>query len=164
MTTAASRPAWQMWLFHTTAPRATVLIRIAVGGIFLSEGIQKFLFPGELGTGRFAKIALLPQPAVWANADGIFEIICGVLIILGLVTRLATIPMIVDMVGAQVLTKFTMAAHQGAWVYLHESRVEHGQLLGLVFLLIVGAGGWSLDAALASRMGMRRNENSPLRS
>jgi putative oxidoreductase len=151
--TAPTRTAspWQLRLFGTTAPRATILIRIVVGGIFLSEGIQKFVYPGELGPGRFAKMTPLPNPAAWANADGIFEIICGVLLILGLATRLATIPMIVDMLGAQVFTKFPMAVHQGVWAYFHESRPEHGQLFGLVFLLIVGAGGWSLDALLTRR-------------
>jgi putative oxidoreductase len=153
MTTAPARTTWpwRMWLFGTTAPRATILIRIVVGGIFLHEGIQKFVYPSQLGPGRFAKITPLPNPAAWANTDGVFEIICGVLIIVGLLTRLATLPMIVDMLGAQVLTKFPMAVHQGVWTYFHESRPEHGQLFGLVFLLIVGAGGWSLDALLAGR-------------
>jgi putative oxidoreductase len=175
MTTAWTRTAaqWQTWLFGTTAPRATVLIRIVVGWIFVSEGIQKFVYPGELGPGRFAKMTPLPHPAAWANLDGAFEIICGVLLILGLLTRLATIPMIVDMLGAQVFTKFPMVVHQGVWSYFHESRPEHGQLFGLVFLLIVGAGGWSLDALIArgthapsrapDRPGAPRQHTEPLR-
>lgn len=136
-----------MRLLGTTAPKAVVLVRFVVGWIFLAEGILKFLQPGELGPGRFAKTPL-PAPEVFAYLDGVFEIVCGTLLILGLLTRLATIPMIIDMLGAQIFTKVTILTHQGFWSYMHESRVEWAQLFCLVFLLIVGAGTFSLDARL----------------
>ncbi|MEV0081637.1 DoxX family protein [Saccharopolyspora sp. NPDC050642] len=139
----------RMRLLGTTAPKAVVLIRFVVGWIFLTEGVQKFLFPGELGPGRFAKTPL-PAPEFFAYLDGVFEIVCGALLIVGLLTRLAAIPMIVDMLGAQILTKATILTHQGFWSYMHESRVEWAQLFGSVFLLIVGAGAFSLDAVLTA--------------
>src|ERR1019366_1693408 len=83
----------------TNAPAAVLLIRLLVGGVFLSEGIQKFLFPEDLGVGRFVKIGI-PAPAFTAPFVGVCETACGSLLILGLLTRLAAIPMIVDMLVA----------------------------------------------------------------
>lgn len=136
------------WLGPTTAPAAVVLIRIVVGGIFLSEGVQKFLFPAALGPGRFASQTPLPAPALFAYLDGGFEIGCGVLLILGLLTRVAAVPMIVNMLGAEVFTKVPLLLAHGVWAYAHEARPELSQLFGSVFLLIVGAGRWSLDYRL----------------
>jgi putative oxidoreductase len=136
------------WLGATDAAPAVVLIRLVVGGIFLSEGVDKFLYPATLGPGRFASQTPLPAPTLAAYLDGGFEIACGVLLILGLLTRLATLPMIVNMVGAEVLTKFGLLAEKGFFPYAHEARPELSQLFGLVFLLIVGAGRWSLDHRL----------------
>ncbi|MCI2418769.1 DoxX family protein [Saccharopolyspora sp. K220] len=144
-------PAKRVPLLATTAPAAVILIRIVVGGIFLSEGIQKFLFPGELGPGRFAKQTPLPAPEFFAYLDGVFEIGCGVLLIIGLATRLAAIPMIINMIGAEIFTKVPILLHDGVWDYLHEARSELSQLFGSVFLLLVGAGAWSIDARLAAR-------------
>ena len=88
----------------TRAPGAVVLIRLYVGLIFASEGILKFLRPEQLGPGRFDK-AGIPAPTLFAYLDGLFEIACGVLILVGLLTRLAAVPMIVDMIGALAITK-----------------------------------------------------------
>ncbi|PKW18285.1 DoxX family protein [Saccharopolyspora spinosa] len=148
--TTAVHTGWGTRLLSTDAPAATILIRLVVGGIFLSEGIQKFLFPAKLGPGRFAKETPLPAPEFFAYLDGVFEIGCGVLLILGLLTRLAAIPMIINMLGAEILTKFPLLAHGGVWTYMHEARPELSQLFGSVFLLIVGAGAWSLDAWLTA--------------
>ena len=43
-------------LLASDAPAAVLLIRLMVGAVFVSEGIQKFLFPAALGVGRFTKI------------------------------------------------------------------------------------------------------------
>lgn len=124
--------------------RAVILIRILVGWVFVSEGIQKFLFPVALGWGRFAKIGL-PHPHVLAPVVGIVEIVCGALIILGLWTRLAAIPLLIVIGTAIATTKIPMLHHQGLWAMLHEARVDFSMVLGLVFLLIVGSGAWALD-------------------
>jgi putative oxidoreductase len=124
---------------------AIVLVRILVGWVFLSEGIQKFLFPAALGVGRFAKIGI-PAPQVMAPFVGGVEIVFGTLILLGLFTRLATIPLLIDIVVALITTKLPFLVAHGFWATLHEARTDVSMLLGLVFLLIVGAGSLSLDA------------------
>ena len=150
-------PSYWALLLRTDAPKWVILIRVVVGGIFLSEGIQKFLFPEELGPGRFAAITPLPAPGFFAYLGGTFEILCGGLLILGLLTRLAAIPMIVNMIGAEVFTKLPLISEDSVWTYLHEARAELSQLFGSLFLLIVGAGAWSIDAHLSRRLASHRS-------
>ena len=113
----------------------------------MSEGIQKFLFPGEIGAGRFAKIGL-PSPEFLGPFVGTFEIVCGFLVVLGLLTRLAVLPLIVIMIVAISSTKVPILLEKGFWVMAHESRTDFAMLLGSVFLLSVGAGSWSIDERL----------------
>jgi putative oxidoreductase len=147
-------------LFASRAPVATILIRWIVGAIFVSEGIQKFLFPDALGVGRFIKIGI-PYAEVMAPFVGAVEIICGTLLFLGLLTRLAAIPLIISMSVAVVSTKIPILLGHGYWMFhlpkassygfwgmAHEVRVDFAMIFGTVFLLIVGAGPWSLDALL----------------
>jgi putative oxidoreductase len=131
-------------LFGTKAPRATILIRLLVGAVFLSEGIQKFLFPTALGAGRFVKIGI-PAPQFFAPFVGVVEIICGALLIIGLVTRLAAIPLIIDISVAIITTKIPMLSTAGFWSMAHEARTDYCMLLGLIFLLLVGSGPFSID-------------------
>lgn len=146
--------------FASRAPAATILIRLIVGSVFLSEGIQKFLLPDALGVGRFVKIGI-PYPEIMAPFVGVFEIGCGGLIILGLLTRLAAIPMIINMTVAIASTKIPMLLGHGYWMFnlpklnqygfwsmAHEARTDFAMLLGAIFLLIVGAGPISIDALL----------------
>jgi len=130
--------------------KSVVLIRIPVGWVFLSEGIQKFLFPAALGIGRFTKIGI-PAPQVMAPFVGTVEIVCGVLVLIGLFTRLATLPLLIDIVVALASTKIPLLAKNGIWATLHEARTDVSMLLGLIFLLIVGGGASSMDAKLNSR-------------
>ena len=139
---------WQRVL-HTSAPASVLLVRLMVGAVFLSEGIQKFLFPDQLGVGRFLKIGL-PVPELLAPFVGTTEIVCGTLVWLGLATRLATIPLLIIMAVALTTTKFPMLANQGFWAMAHEVRTDWSMFLGSLFLLTVGAGRWSFDARVAS--------------
>jgi putative oxidoreductase len=123
--------------------RAVILIRILVGWVFVSEGIQKFLFPAALGWGRFAKIGI-PYPHILAPVVGAVEIACGALVILGLWTRAACVPLLVVIGVAIWTTKIPMLHHQGIWAMLHEARVDFSMALGLLFLLTVGAGSWAM--------------------
>lgn len=134
----------------TRAPRAVVLIRLAVGAVFLSEGIQKFLFPAELGAGRFLKIGL-PNPEFLGPFVGSFEVACGAAVLAGLLTRLAVAPLVTIMLVALVTTKVPILVNKGLWAMAHEARTDWSMLLGSVFLLIVGAGAWSADAVLARK-------------
>jgi putative oxidoreductase len=136
-------------LLRTSAPSATLLIRLAVGCVFLSEGIQKFLFPDQVGAGRFLKIGI-PAPEVVAPFVGCVEIVCGALVLLGLLTRVTVIPLIAVMLVAIGTTKIPILLKTGFWTMAHESRTDFSMLLGCVFLLIVGSGPWSLDAVIVS--------------
>jgi len=137
-------------LLATQAPRAVILVRLIVGAVFLSEGIQKLLFPADLGVGRFAKIGL-PAPGFLAPFVGSFEITCGALVLLGLFTRLAALPLIAIMLVAISTTKVPMLMSKGFWATAHEARTDWSMLLGSTYLLVVGAGRWSLDAVLGRR-------------
>ena len=130
-------------------PRSVVLIRLLVGAVFLAEGIQKFLFPAALGVGRFAKIGL-PAPEFLAPFVGVVEITCGALLIVGLLTRWAAVPLLIDMTVAITTTKIPMLHTQGFWAMVHEARTDWCMFLGALFLLIVGPGAWSIDAWVAS--------------
>jgi len=138
------------------APNAVIVIRLLVGWVFVSEGIQKFLFADALGSGRFERIGI-PAPHVLAPFVGLVEVLCGILIILGVFTRLATIPLLIDISVAIISTKIPILLGRnlwrfiapkppyGIWVMLHEARVDFSMFLGLVFILIVGPGRWSFD-------------------
>lgn len=127
------------------AKKAVLLIRILVGWVFLSEGIQKFLFPEALGVGRFTKIGI-PLPQLMAPFIGVTEIICGSLLLVGLFTRLACVPLLIDICIALYSTKIITFLKNGFWGTLHEARTDLSMLLGLIFLLIVGGGNLALDA------------------
>jgi putative oxidoreductase len=147
----------------TTAPAATILVRLIVGGVFLAEGIQKFLYPEALGAGRFDRIGI-PMPDVMGPFVGVVEIVAGGLVLLGLLTRLAAIPLLINISVAIASTKVPLllghgywlfslpkADHYGFWTMIHEARVDLSMWLGLVFLLIVGAGYLSVDTLLARK-------------
>lgn len=121
-----------------------ILIRLMVGLVFLSEGIQKFLYPVELGIGRFTQIGI-PYPEFTAPFVGIVEIVCGSLLVIGLLTRLAVVPLLIDISVAILTTKIPLLLQKGFWPMAHEARTDFCMLLGLVFLLIMGAGGISCD-------------------
>jgi len=145
-----TEPAWT-----DRASKAILLIRIFVGWVFLSEGIQKFLFPETLGIGRFVKIGI-PWPQVMAPFVGVVEVVFGALLLIGFLTRLATIPLLIDICVALYSTKIITFAKNGFWGTLHEARTDVSMLLGLIFLLLVGGGTWSLDARWA---GNRNRSN-----
>jgi putative oxidoreductase len=125
--------------------RALLLIRVLVGWVFVSEGIQKFIFPAQLGIGRFQQIGI-PEAHFMAPLVGAIEIACGTLVLIGLFTRLAVIPLLAVILTAIVTTKLPMIVKNGVWSMLHEARVDFSMLLGLLFLIITGAGAISLDA------------------
>src|SRR5690606_938202 len=116
-------------IIQTDQAPTTLLIRFMVGGVFLSEGFQKFLFPAVRGAGRFEKIGL-PYPEFLGSFVGFFEIAGGLLVLLGLFTRLASIPLIIIMLVAMATTKTQLLADKGFWEMLHGSRTDWSMLLG----------------------------------
>lgn len=131
-------------IIHTGTSKSILLIRLMVGAVFLSEGIQKFLFSATRGAGRFEKMGF-PFPEFLGSFVGSLEIICGVLILLGLLTRLAGIPLIIIMLTAIATTKAEIFSEKGFWEMLHESRTDWAMLVGSIFLFIKGSGYWSVD-------------------
>lgn len=147
-------------VLKTDAPGVVILIRLSVGAVFLSEGIQKFLYPAARGAGRFEKIGFEEAESL-ATMVGGFEILCGALILAGLATRLAAVPLILIMLTALLTTKVPILlgqdlwgfrvrelSHYGFWSMAHEMRTDFAMLLGSAFLLFTGGGRWSVDAVL----------------
>jgi uncharacterized membrane protein YphA (DoxX/SURF4 family) len=141
-----------MWkrIINTDAARSTALIRLLVGSVFLSEGIQKFLIPHIRGSGRFKKIGL-PEPEMLGNLVGAFEIICGLMVLLGLITRIAVIPLFTIMIAAFITTKWEILNQQGIWEWMHASRTDWSMTVGSIFLWIKGSGAWSVDRKLLNQ-------------
>lgn len=150
-------------ILRTAAPKSTLLIRLLVGGVFLSEGIQKFLYPAAVGVGRFVKIGI-PWPEVTAPFVGVVEIVCGTLVLIGLLTRPAAFILLVNITVAIFTTKIPILIGRGFWCFslremnsygfwsmAHESRTDISMWLGSLFLVIVGAGILSLDYKLSGR-------------
>jgi putative oxidoreductase len=158
------------WLLDppTDGPKATVLIRLMAGGVFLWEGILKFVYTNQ-GVGRFTKLGF-PAPHFTATADGWLEIIGGILLLTGFMTRLIAVPFIIEMVVAMLSTKIPMylgtsplplppvPPQVGFWAVLHEIRSEYAQLLTSAFLFVAGPGPWSIDALLARRRAAASRE------
>ncbi|MBN1559850.1 DoxX family protein [candidate division KSB1 bacterium] len=126
---------------------APLLIRLMVGLVFLSEGVQKFLFPAICGAGRFTEIGL-PASEFLGTFVASFEVGCGVLVLLGLCTRYASIPLVIIMLVAIVSTKIPILLNDGFWSMAHAARTDWSMLLGSIYLLLTGAGKLSLDAVI----------------
>ena len=142
-------------ILRTDAPAAAIVVRFLAGLVFFLEGTKKFLFVAQWGAGRFLRIGI-PHPQVMAPFVGVVEIVCGLLLLLGLLTRLASFLLLIDISVAIVATKLPLLLRSGFWPMEAEARTDFAMLLGLIFLLIVGAGSLSLDHRFAKNMP--RNE------
>jgi uncharacterized membrane protein YphA (DoxX/SURF4 family) len=148
-------------LTRADARPEVILIRLLVGWVFLAEGIGKFLYPAEQAAGRFAQIPAIPAPWFFGPFVGCLETLFGVLLLLGLFTRLAAFMLLLDITVAILTTKIPILAghhyglpelkHYTFWGMLHESRTDFSMWFGCLFLLIVGGGRWSMDAAAMTR-------------
>ena len=133
----------------TEAPRSVLLVRIAVGLIFFTQGILKYIDP-NMGVVRFARIGF-SHPYFTAHLVGSFEILCGLLLLLGIGTRLVSIPLLIVIMTAIATTKVPefFRANQDFWYLVSDARTDFAMFCCLVFLISVGGGSWSLDATLA---------------
>ncbi len=131
-------------------PRSIVLVRIAVGLIFFTQGILKFM-DANMGVVRFTRIGF-PHPYFTAHFVGTFEVLCGLLLLLGLWTRLASIPLLIVISTAIATTKIPelFRAHQSFWYMASDARTDFAMFCCLIFLILVGGGSWSLDAKLGT--------------
>jgi putative oxidoreductase len=135
------------FILTSSDDRKVIIPRVIVGLVFLTEGIQKFLFPDLLGPGRFEKIGF-SDPAFWACFTGIFEIVCGSAVLLGFLTRIASIPLLIIMITAFFTTKWPLLLSKGFWVFAHEYRTDFAMTLLLIYLLISNGGKWTLNEVL----------------
>jgi len=133
------------------------LIRLAAGLIFLAQGILKYMDP-KMGVVRFTRIGF-PHPYFTAHFVGTFEIVCGVLMVLGLWTRAAVVPLLIVISTAIATTKVPelFRAGQGFWFMVSDARTDFAMLCSLVFLIVEGGGAWSWDA----RKTLERVETQP---
>ncbi len=144
-------------LLDGSGQRANLVVRLLVGLVFLPEGVKKFLFPDQWGAGRFERIGI-PAPEAMAYFVGGVEIVFGLLLLAGLLTRLSAIPLIVDITVAIATTKLPLlwratavSTKVGFWSMQAESRTDFAMLMGLLFLLLAGGGAVSLDRWLGRR-------------
>ncbi len=149
------------WLLNSpdSAPKATILVRLMAGGVFLWEGILKFVYTNQ-GVGRFTRIGI-PFPHATAVFVGVLEIVGGILLLAGFLTRFIAVPFVIEMLVAMLSTKIALylgtsplplppaPPKVGIWAVFHEIRSDYAQIMSVLFLGIVGPGPWSLDAVLA---------------
>ena len=151
-------------IIHTSGNRRIILIRFLVGAVFLSEGLQKFIFPDTFGTGRFIHIGF-PHPAFYGGLSGSFEILCGILILAGLITRPAALIMLINISVAIIVTKIPILlgyaygpfhlrelSSYGFWPMAHEIRTDFAMFIGTIFLILSGGGAWSIDRYLTRKL------------
>jgi len=139
----------QFLLRHTEGPRSVLLVRVAVGLIFFTQGILKFI-DTNMGVVRFTRIGF-PHPYFTSHFVGTFEILCGLLLLAGLWTRIVSIPLLIVITTAIATTKIPelFRANQGFWYMVSDARTDFAMFCCLVFLILVGGGSWSFDATLA---------------
>jgi len=128
--------------------KSAIFIRMAVGPIFLTQGLLKYIDP-HMGVLRFAKIGF-PHPGFTAYFVGAFEIACGLSVLVGMFTRIASIPLLIVILTAIATTKIPelFRPNQGFWFMISDARTDFAMTMSLLFLISVGAGSWSLDAWL----------------
>lgn len=150
-------------LLQTDTSKTIILIRLMVGSVFLSEGIQKLFFVAQRGVGRFEAMGF-PNPEFFGPFIGIIEMLAGFCILLGLYTRISAGLTFIIMCVAIVVTKLPIMfgasfgpfvlrelSSYGFWSMVHEMRTDWAMWLGSLFLIIRGAGAWSLDRRLTRR-------------
>jgi uncharacterized membrane protein YphA (DoxX/SURF4 family) len=154
-------------LIRTDGSKVTILIRLMVGMVFLTEGIQKFLYPGTRGAKRFEGMGF-PAPKFFGPFVGGFEVLAGLFILLGFATRLSSLTTFIIMLLAIVITKIPIAfgesfgpfalrelSSYGFWSMAHEIRTDFAMFLGSLFLMIKGGGRWSIDRMIQTQKNRR---------
>src|ERR1039458_1359262 len=132
-------------------PASIQLIRLAVGLIFFTQGVLKYIDP-NMGVVGFTRIGF-PHPYFTAHFVGTFEIVCGFLVLIGLWNRAATVPLLIVIATAIATTKAPelFRASQGFWYMGSDARADFAMLCSNLFLLCAGGGEWSLDSLRARK-------------
>jgi putative oxidoreductase len=129
---------------------APLVGRLAVGLLFVSTGWGKVHDLPKVN--HYFDTLGIPQPAFTAGLVGFSELICGALLVLGLFTRFATIPLAITMVVA-ICTARRGDVH-GLFDLVGLDELIY--LVVLVMIAITGPGALSLDRALTRLLGWER--------
>jgi len=129
----------------TFAPASVAIIRVVAGLSFLSEGLQKFILPELRGEGLFAALGL-PEPGIVAPLVGLVEMIGGILLLFGLATRLAAVPLLTLVLVSFIAVRLPVLVQSGFWEMAHHAQAEVLLAGSLAYLILVGGGAWSIDA------------------
>jgi putative oxidoreductase len=148
MITMKTNGLFKSQILKTNEDSKIVFIRFIVGTTFIFEGILKYKLLEWLGPGRFTEIGF-NHAYFWAYFTGAFEILCGSLILFGLFTRLASIPLLIIMIVAFFTVKLPLFATRGFWTFIHEDTTDYSLMVLLVLLLLYGGGKWSLDLKMS---------------
>ncbi len=138
-------------IIHVHPDYKSLIPRLVVGLVFLSEGIQKYIMPEVVGAGRFERIGF-EHFEFLAYFVGTFEILCGILLLAGFVVRMSSIPLLIIMFTAIVSTKIPILMEDGFWVMAHASRTDFAMTMLLIYLIIYGAGKLSLDFLISKKL------------
>ena len=139
-----TRRRFKSQILNTGEDNKMIFIRLIVGLIFISEGLQKYLVLKILGPGRFEDLGF-SHAYFWAYFTGACEIFFGVMILIGLLTRLSSIPLLIIMITAFITTKLPLFITKGFWTFAHEYSTEFSLTILLILLIIYGGGKWSVD-------------------
>ena len=137
-------------LIHSVADRLKWLpptvARLTLGWIFLQSGWGK-LHNIQKVTDFFASLGI-PAPQIQAPFAAFMEFACGALLLAGLLTRLASLPLIIIMIVAIVTAK-KGDIHELSDLF---AMSEYLNIALLVWLGAYGAGPLSLDRLFAKRL------------
>jgi putative oxidoreductase len=136
---------------------SVIFIRLAVGLIFFTQGTLKYI-DLHMGVLKFTKIGF-PYPNFIAHFVGTFEMVCGVLVLLGPVHQARE---------RTALNYNSDRDHdhqdpelwrfaQGFWFMVSDARTDFAMTMSLLFLISVGVGAWSLDASFGSENSGRNS-------
>lgn len=131
-------------ILNTEDDNKIIILRLIVGLIFISEGIQKFLFLEVLGPGLFRNIGF-SHAYFWAYFTGTFEIVCGIFVLFGFLTRIMSVPLLIVMITAFISTKLPVLEYKGFWTFAHDYTTDFSMTLLLILLIIHGGGKRSVD-------------------
>ncbi len=143
-------------ILQTSNDGKMVFVRMIAGVVFVSEGIQKYLVVSLLGPSYFQDIGF-GHPMFWSYFTGSFEIVCGLLVIAGLFTRIAAVPLLTIMITAYFTAKLPVLLDKGFLSFAQVYRVDYALTILIIMLLVYGAGRWSVDLRILRSLNNRRN-------
>jgi len=143
-------------ILQTSDDGKMVFVRMIAGVVFVSEGIQKYLVVSLLGPSYFQDIGF-GHPMFWSYFTGSFEIVCGLLVVAGLFTRIAAVPLLTIMITAYFTAKLPVLLDKGFLSFAQVYRVDYALTILIIMLLVYGAGRWSVDLRILRSLNNRRN-------